>query len=200
MSAGQVYPPSEPLTGQPAPLSGQSVNIRQCPCCDGSHDGLDVREFAKSQGPFTHWFLCPTLGEPVSISLLMLSSGEGLELNGAVCQSIAKAQLSGRYLIAVFVISAEGKLELHRTSQKFPTGDFEECVNMLRKNLSSETGPAQPLQMQRGRPMPLRTLMGALDPGGKAQQFQLPGRPVEEITGEPEMLPEMSADKAAPVG
>ncbi len=209
-SAGQVWPPVAPLTGQPAHVEpGQRLNIRQCPSCDGSHDDLQVREYSKPQGPFTHWFTCPNSKDPVSLSLLMLTSGEGMELNGAVCQALAEAQLAGRWMIAVFTITPDGKLLCRRSTAKFPTGDYDICMNLFRENLQQETGPAQPAKMADGRPNPLRSLLGAFDPNAKQQQIKLPSHPVAEQPSldmgvqmvPPEMAPaETSADKLGSVG
>lgn len=197
----QVYPPiaAEPLTGQPVKTNGQSLSIRQCPCCDASHDGLEVREFSRPQGPFTHFFTCPSLQEPVSVSLLMLTGGEGLELSGPICQAMAKAQLAGRYLIAVYVINPDGRIDLHRTTQKFPTGDYDACIKMLQDDLRSEIGPAQRDEMKEASPLPLRGLLGAFDPNGRVQKVRIPGRPVladdgSDMEGRLAISPEAAAE------
>ena len=213
---GQVWPPKEeesagPLTGAPCAVGEQALNIRQCPSCDGSHDGLLVKEFSRPSGPFTHWFLCPNTKEPVSISLAMLKAGEGMELSGPVCQALAEAQLSGRYMVAVWHIDHANAIQCSKHSAKFPTGDYfsqkdiknhKGCVEMLSELLRQEIGPVQPDIMKAVNPQPLRTLMGALDPNTQKQQIKLPGHPV---TVPPEgrndnVLAETSADKAQPVG
>ena len=172
----QVWPPPQnkidsnaeggPLTGEPVDVRGSKLNIRKCPACDAAHQNLVVNEYNKPQGVFTHWFHCPTIQDPVSVSLLMLRSGDAIELSGPVCQSLANAQVAGRYLAVVFYVDEEGKLHMERTTSNFPVADFYEtkdrpgCIGMLRKSFEDEVGKQAPQTMSRARPKPLRTLVG----------------------------------------
>lgn len=225
MSNEQVWPPANdpgPLTGAPCALGGQSLNMRQCPSCDGSHEAIIVKELAKPAGSFTHWFSCPNTGDPVSLSLAMLKSGGGIELNGPVCQSLAEAQMAGRWMIAIWHIDQNNAIQCSKHSTKFPVGDYftqkdiqghKGCVEMLAELLRQEIGPVQPDLMRAVNPSPLRDLMGALDPNTPKQHIKLPGYPVLADNGSdpnggivvpPDIakaiMAETSADKAQPVG
>lgn len=171
---GQVWPPSSgtvqagPLTGEPAKLEGQQLDVHKCAACDGRHDAIQVQSFNRPVQPYTHWYQCPTLGDPVPISIAMLTAGDAIELDGPVCQALAEAQIAGRWLVAVFHIDVDGRLILRRSSQKFPTGDLLQsaehkgCIGLLKENFEQEVGTQQPQEMRTAAtPRPLRSLMGA---------------------------------------
>ena len=184
--AGQVWPPAEPLTGEPVVIeSDQRLSIAECPACDGKHAGLEIHQFNRPSGPFTHWFTCPSQGDPVPLSLMMLKDGEGFELNTKVCQAVAAAQMSGRYLIAVFYINHDNNLLLERTTHKFPPADFFESkeskgvMGLLRESLEMEVGPQQPAKMKpAGKLSPLQSLLGAAVPSLQ-QKISLKGTAVD---------------------
>jgi hypothetical protein len=174
-AAGQVWPhpvvvetapPDQPLTGEKPSLVGQNITVHQCAACDGRHENIEVRDYNRPQPPFTHWYMCPNLGDPVPIALAMLHDGQALELNGPVCQALAEAQIAGRFLVAVCMIK-DGKLLLRRTTHKFPAAEYFETkesagvMGTLRKNLEQEVGTQQPAVMREATlPKPLRELLG----------------------------------------
>lgn len=165
---------------------GMRVNINHCGGCDGSHEDIQVNEYARPQGPFTHWFTCPATADPVSLSLGMLKGGAGLEFSGPVIQELAKAQMAGRYMVIVCYVHAEpdasGKfpLTLTRHGHKFPTGDVypsKECeglVGLLMRNLKDEFGDPQPVEMKTVAPHPLKSLLGRVDEAVKQAEPHVP--------------------------
>ena len=184
-----------PLTGQSADVRQQNLSIRQCSACDGSHEEIKVTEYSRPAGPFTHWFMCPTTLDPVNLSLLALRSGEGLELNGALCQFLATAQIAGRYCVAVCWIDQDNKIQVAKSSWRFPTGDYFQTkdadgtehlgfLGSLKKLLEQEVGQSQPAVMQPANvPKPLRTLMGLANPESR-QTIKLPSSPVQNSLGD----------------
>jgi hypothetical protein len=200
-ATGQVWPqpvetPSseapQPLTGEKAPIASidrQNLNVHQCAACDGQHENIEVHDYNRPQPPFTHWYMCPTLGDPVPIALAMLKEGQALELNGPICQALAEAQIAGRFMVAVFMIK-DGQLLLRRTTHKFPTAEYFEskespgCLGTFKKNLEQETGAQQPAVMKEAASIkPLRELLG---------NGQLPDRVVHKLP--PEVAARIKAD------
>jgi hypothetical protein len=203
-ATGQVWPqpvetPSseapQPLTGEKAPIASidrQNITVHQCAACDGRHENIEVHDFNRPRPPFTHWYTCPALGDPVPLCLAMLKSGEAIELNGPVCQALAEAQIAGRFLVAVFFVQ-DGVLMLRRTTYKFPAVEYFETkdsagvMGTLRKNLEQEVGTQQPAVMREAAlPKPLRELLG---------NGSLPDRVVHKL---PEgVAAQIAADNAA---
>jgi len=154
------------------------ITIKNCGACDGTHEGVKVNEFTRPSGPFTHWFTCPNLQDPVNITLGLLSNGEGLQLDGPILQTLARAQLCGMYMVIVCEIdpSQDHKMTLTRHTHKFPSGDVYQTksnlgfMGLLKENLEQEFGPAQPVEMKEVRPQPLRDLMGNLIDRAKEAQ------------------------------
>ena len=61
-----------------------------------------------------------------------------LETAKNLSTAIERARASGIYLVAVFHVTAERKVQLDRVSHNFPLVDFENCVRMLDDDLSGE--------------------------------------------------------------
>lgn len=151
---------------------GLGIRITNCGACDGTHEDMKVNEYARPLGPFTHWFMCPTLHDPVNLTLGMLKTGEGLELSGPVCRELAKAQIAGRYMVFVcYVTEGDGKttVTLTRHGNKFPTDKIypskenRGLVGLLMDNLKDEFGDPQPVEMKQVAPHPLKSLMGRVE-------------------------------------
>lgn len=171
----QVWPEKPEPVATVMDARGLKLAIHHCGGCDGSHEDIQVIEYARPQGPFTHWFNCPATADPVSLSLGMLKSGAGLEFSGPVLQELAKAQIAGRYMVIICYVHAEpgpdGKLglTLTRHGHKFPAGDVyqskesEGLVGLLMRNLREEFGDPQPVEMKTVAPHPLKSLLGRVD-------------------------------------
>lgn len=134
----------------PTPMDtrGNVLDVRHCPVCDGMHNGLPVTAFAKQTPPWTHWFTCPTTGDPVPLTLVMMSPDRGIEINNVLIRALVHAQSTNAYMVAIFRVE-DGQIKLDRTTHNFPTGDFVNCVTLLRQDLDREMGPPQqtiPLQ------------------------------------------------------
>lgn len=148
---------------------GMGIRVTNCGACDGTHDDLKVNEYARPLGPFTHWFMCPTLHDPVNLTLAMLKTGDGLELDGPVCRKLAEAQIAGRWMVIICYVDSSGgadALKYQRNGHKFPSGDVypskqsKGLVGLLMEDLEREFGPAQPVEMKQVVPHPLRSLLG----------------------------------------
>ena len=146
----------EPLTGQPADTApvGNIMSINDCPACGGKHTDLTIKESNHPGAAGTHWYLCPTLGDPCFVTLAAMDNGEVIELEGRVCQMLARSQMSGQWLIAGAFQKPDGRFEFWRHSFKFPHGHFPELIKMFRENLEAEIGPLQPEKMAEAGPLP----------------------------------------------
>lgn len=181
---GQVFPPSpeqdEPaadptgiLTGDPIPA--QRVNVHKCGACDNRHDDIEIKEFARQLPPFTHFYICPNVGDPVPLTLAMMSDGNGMELHGPTMQSLACARMAGRWIAVVGYIE-DGKLLIDKHADRFPMADYFEqgpdspgFIKQLLQMLESEAGIHQPAEM---RPAPPRTPLRTLNGNGSAPPLQ----------------------------
>ena len=171
---GQVWPqaaepaPASPnvLTGEIASFGATGLTVHKCAACDGKHEGIVMNEYTRPPAPFTHWYNCPTIGDPVPVALAMMHNGAGLELNGPVCQALAAAQVAGMFL-AMVCYHDDGKLRMHVTRNKFPTGDYFETgdakgvLGTLKEMLEQEVGTLDQQAMRRAQtPKPIRELFG----------------------------------------
>jgi hypothetical protein len=159
---------------------GQVFDIVKCAACDNRHDATPMHEYTRQSGLFTHWYACPNLGDPVSVTLMQLSNGNGIELHAETIQSLARAMIAGRFMAVIFYVEGD-KLQMDRRSWKFPPTDFfpnstgPGCLGMLEQSLRAEMGNVQPQDMKLAeRPRPLRELSGAAAPGPRKEVFQLP--------------------------
>lgn len=146
---------------QPVDTRGNVLDVRHCPVCDGIHNGVPVTAFAKQTPPWTHWFTCPTTGDPVPLTLVMMSADRGIEINNVLIRALVHAQSTNAYMVAIFRVD-DGQIKLDRTTHNFPTGDFVNCVTLLRQDLDRELGPPQqtiPLQPS-VNPNPVINLFG----------------------------------------
>lgn len=166
---------------QTADMNGTLVRIQECSACGASHESVALTEYQKKVGPFTHWYVCPTLGDPCQVALLSLSGENGIELSGPICQALIEAQLAGRYMVAVWFIDQEGKLRLKRKDNRFPHtdmlphGEHPGALGMLKEQLEAECGQQQPQVMRTAEtPKPLRNLLGAGQPNGNQQRIKIP--------------------------
>lgn len=186
---GRVWPsqpPAEPayesekvLTGERASFGTEGLTVHKCAACDGKHEGIVMSEYTRPPAPFTHWYDCPTLGDPVPVALAMMTNGGGMELNGPVCHALAAAQVAGRFMVMV-CYHEDGKLRMRVTTNKFPTGDYFETADAkgvlgtLKEMLEREVGTLQQQQMRQAvLPQPIRELFGNSQPSNK-QEFKLP--------------------------
>ena len=55
--------------------------------------------------------------------------------------SLKKAYKSGRTMVAMYFVDAEGVLRLHRYCHQFPTLDFPKTVQLLLDDIEKEVGP-----------------------------------------------------------
>lgn len=139
---------------------GSGINIQHCPACDGPHENLELNQFNHDNPPWTHWFSCPTLKDPVPLTLLAIGR-DGMEIRNDVVLSVARGAQANNYMAAIFRVEG-GKLLLERHTQHFDPGNFSKAVELLKQNLEDEVGPPreQPEQDDSQELRPLVNLFG----------------------------------------
>lgn len=165
---GGPIPGEQPTpTGKPLEVGEQRLSVQHCEACDGRHEGLQVFSYVRPRTVHTHWYKCPTVGDPVPISLIGLSDGRGILIDSDVCRALVNAQLAGRWCVAFFIVTADGQLTAQHKTHRFPHGDFfgaggesKGCIKMLTELFEREVGPQQPAEMKTVEPAPLHSLPG----------------------------------------
>ena len=185
--------PQDP-TKAVANIGGKKMRVALCGSCDGSHDDLRVRQYVKPQGPFTHYYMCPTTDDPVSLSMTMLDGGNGntaIEMDVDIMRQVLEALVAKRYMIAVWTVTTEPATNqpegeerrvdttlslLNPTWKDFPLGDpavnFSKAVELLEMFLVRRFGrPLKDLHNTKlpeadVMPMnPIATMFGGVLPG-----------------------------------
>lgn len=158
----------------PADVTGQKLNIQNCFACDGSHQGVEIHTFATAANqPWTHWYQCPTCGDPVPL-MLVQRKAKLVEVDNAIIHQLVEAQESGRYMVAIF--RPGGQLQLARTTQNFPIDQFSDAVGELQRNLDREVGPPEQKPLERAAPAPLVNLFNEAAEGA-AEKAEPPAEP-----------------------
>jgi hypothetical protein len=143
---------------------GQQIRIRDCGACGKSHEGVEIKEFSKEHPPWTHWYACPDNSDPVLVTLLVTNSGQVHQVKDSVVQHLARAEMAGQYMVAIFYMEG-GKQHLQRITWDFPTGEFNRSVDMLNTNLQDEIGPPpQEALTVAASPQPTISVFGTMDP------------------------------------
>jgi len=175
-AVGSSEPPQ--ATGKPADVKGRTVGIKKCDSCDGAHEGVAMQAFVRQNSPFTHWFTCPVTGDAVPVSLVGLTSGDAINLESRVLQRFVEAQISGRYVVLVSFVNAEGKLMFNCINNHLPHGDYfgepgrKGLFDLIRDAFENIVGPQQPKEMKQASPVPVSA---GVIPGLEPNINHLPG-------------------------
>jgi len=172
--ATKVDVPERPLDHPLQTEPGQTVGLKECGSCGGSHADVEIHSYTSRQGPYTHWYICPTTGDAVPTCLVMIGKTMGIEVVNSILNSIIEAMVRQRYLIAVWSIRPDPTdehqdrltLERHPVAWKdFPIDDqeigFPRAIALLEDHLTEfhgreirsahhATGPAPLPRVQRG--------------------------------------------------
>ena len=159
------------------------INVRNCPSCDGAHELVECHEYnatSASHGGtklWSHWFTCPTTGDPVSV-LIQIDDGKVYEVEPEIIGSIMQARKAGKYVVAVFrqEPAGNGMWITHCTQHPhdFLTDHFGTCVNLLKDAFDKVVGPpTKEVPMLRAKPEPAVQLW--------QPQKMAPMQPVEQI-------------------
>lgn len=136
----------------------QVVTVTECSSCGSRHDQMEIRRYTNPQPPFTHWFTCPTTGDPCQVSITSYQ-GQPVSVAGEVLEMLAQAAVSGRYIVAVGRVE-DGLIHSRRKSVNFPTGDNRIFIADLKKMLDAELDLPEEREMERANPPARVNLFG----------------------------------------
>lgn len=88
-----------------------------------------------------------------------------LESARILSDKIEQARRSGAYMVAIYHLTEERKVQLDRVTHNFPVVDFDGSVDMLKRDLDAEKAgmlpaPPQELQPARDAAAPVINLFG----------------------------------------
>lgn len=98
--------------------SAQTLQTHACHACGETHDDVTLKPYSKPHPPWTHFYICPLLGEPVSLCVQTLNDAP-VALNRKLINDVAQMTLAGSYFVCTAVM-ADGKLTMHHHRDRFP--------------------------------------------------------------------------------
>lgn len=156
--------PPQPTTGIKH-VDG-SLNIRHCYACDGIHHQLEVKQFNTSRPPWTHWFICPTTGDAVPVTLVIHGQAF-LEVNNDILRKMVVAQATGEFLVAIFSMhrnNREKPISMEWVSENFPIAEMRTCAKIFGEDLQRQYGPPAAEPMAQATPQKMEPLTRLFNP------------------------------------
>jgi hypothetical protein len=133
----------------PVPLVGSIVlDSHSCFSCGGKHSQIECKPYSKDNPPYTHFYLCPTTGDPVGIAIVV-SNNIRMELHDKAVRDIFEAQ--GKplmFIVARMTKANEVTVTVHNES--FPFARYEDVVRLTAITLKKMMPPEKPSE-----PLPL---------------------------------------------
>lgn len=140
---------------------GSQVNIEVCRACNCKHEGVEIKPYA-SKDMFSHYYLCPKNGDPVSL-ILEQRKRSLVELNQRCTELLADAEQVGSFMCAVFRPD-KAAIRCNLISWNFNDANHEDVKIALQRAIDKDTG-APPVKA---------TLHRAETPGPGYQLFGKP--------------------------
>lgn len=135
------------------------VRIPKCSACGQEHPDVEVGALATPQQPFTHWYQCPTNGDPVLLALLTVEDQAPEVIHAQILQAVTRCMLAKKYLIAFFRVEAGQVWCDPPVYDGWPDGDFDAAIRLLADQF--EKLKPQPSEMPKADPiMPRVNLWG----------------------------------------
>lgn len=118
------------------------VMVRECPRCGSGHV-VEAREFdrAAANEAYTHWFMCPVVGEP---AYLHLRAQARVQLDQELLEQLAVATEAGAYLVTISRVQDGRLYRPFWQTHNFPRGDIEKVLEQLQGDLNKEKAGAMP--------------------------------------------------------
>jgi hypothetical protein len=127
------------------------VRIPKCSACGQEHASVEVFTLTTPQLPFTHWYSCPTNGDPVPLALMTAQDQTTQAIHSQILQAVTRCLIAKRWLIAFFRVEG-GKVWCDPPQYDgWPDGDFGAAVKLLAETVEkikpqqTEMPPAPPL-------------------------------------------------------
>lgn len=139
------------------------INVGRCPACSKSHERVLLAELKSGHGPFTHWYQCPELGDPVQTTIVVFDEGQHSEVNKEIVASAVNAQKAGRYLWAIFHLDEKDKLFITSGWQNFVSARIDDAGRLLVEDFRRRVdAPPPQIPLKRvGKLPPMVNLFGA---------------------------------------
>lgn len=135
-------------------MSESKLGTVNCYSCDSNHQNMELHEYKGQQpDPFTHWFTCPKTGDSVSV-IVKTFEGKPKVMSDELAMALVKASQNSTGYIAITVTPIEDgennkpRVDVYRTSDKFPHSHWMQAINDVVDNLKAEMGPLQDVPMK----------------------------------------------------
>lgn len=135
------------------------LKIENCYSCNGPHEGLACHGYKTGHAPFTHWYTCPTTGDPCTLTLKHRKN-QNAELNRDVLGALTEAQQAGTFMVIICFVE-EGVMQYRRMTFAFPHNFFHNVATDVKVDLEKEIGPPPAGDMEAGDPKPLTNLFSS---------------------------------------
>jgi len=118
----------------------KTIDLLECFSCGSKHEKIPLHEYNLPNPPWTHYFTCPTSGDPVSIATAEVA-GKPTIIHQDVANFLSVAKRAGHYLVAVFhkpeigSITEQHPLKLSMRTEEFDLSWGETAWVMLRDEL-----------------------------------------------------------------
>ena len=135
-----------PAEGEAVTLkSGAFLVIHDCYSCHERHDHVAVTPYRTDNSPWTHWYACPTNGDPVPMTIQV--KGENpVEVCRRIMRDVDEALAAGSLMSAIFYVGRDGKLKMRWMTDKFPFGYFDETSRLLAEHNAKNGGITKPVE------------------------------------------------------
>lgn len=163
----------------PENTDGLSLHVLSCYSCGQQHENISLHQFSKPNPPWTHWFTCPISGDPVCMTVV-LKGETPVEQCRKVIADLDRAMIAGRYLSAIFYMSAKDRVTLQWVSEDFPHKEYETCQKLLADECAKQGGlPAPVGPLPRANPQ----VFDASKLFGPKAVPKAPARELDEVLG-----------------
>lgn len=127
-----------------------TIQIVQCYSCGEQHGAVQLQPYVKPSPPWTHWFCCPTNGDPVPLTLIYQENQpeQAVELNRRVVSDFAKAYGNGRWLAAIFFVDGD-KVYSGINASEWPHKEYETALALLQQHAEKHGGLPKPEPLPR---------------------------------------------------
>jgi hypothetical protein len=161
-----------------------SLQIVECYSCRQQHGAVELKAFAKPPEPWTHFYVCPTNGDPVPVALKM-RNGNAIEYLRKVVADLDTAQVRGRWLSAIFYIQEDGGVMLLHNQFDWPHKAFETAIDLFKQQAAKSGG------LPEAGPLPIGT------PPKPGDVVKIPLAQLFNRNGNGQQQPDSANDQAA---
>lgn len=130
----------------------ETISILECFSCGAKHDDLPINELNCGQPPYTHWYTCPTSGDPAHFTIGHID-GKRMPMNHDVMHFLNVAHGYGKYIVAIGYETSPKDMIVAVITEVFTTARFEEFVETIRTNFRESHDLMEGLPDDRPQPV-----------------------------------------------